>query len=151
MPTPEVQAKETLKTIRIDQTIKNSQSKYKSRMLTANANRMVNISSMNDMSQFASIRMTSNGWTITKDGQVISPFCSYNIERPRYKDRRVGYSQSKDVRVTNHILDGEEFVRLMNETKNRKEYLAEGLNKQRLNQIMQQNYWKRAQQTTKFL
>lgn len=151
LPKPEVLPREVVKTIKPDQRTHSLNSKYRPRLLTAQGVRPDDQSGGNDTSQFANMRFSSNGWTSTKEGTTSTPLAALHIEKLKQRDRLQNYSQGKDVKVTNHILDGEEFLRLLKETKQKKEYFADDNNRGRLTQLVQQNYWKRLQQTNRFL
>ena len=147
----EGQSKGTVKTINPDTRSHSLHSKYRPRLLTAQGYRPDDLSGLNEISNYGNMRFSSNGWTSTKEGIVSSPMTFYNFEKIRAKEKLSNYSQGKEVKVTNHILDGEEFLRLLKETKSKKEYLPDELNKSRLSQLVQQNYWKRLQQNNRFL
>lgn len=151
LPKPDAQPKDATKTIRADQRTHSLNSKYRPRLLTAQGARPEDQSGVNDTSHYGNLRLSSNGWMSTKDGFSSNPLTALNIEKLKQKERQQNLSQGKDVKVTNHILDGEEFLRLLKETKQKKEYFTEDLNRGRLTQLVQQNYWKRLQQTNRFL
>lgn len=121
-------------------------SKYKGRLVTAHGHRGEDFSGVCDNSTSSKIRIQSNGWSANKKAVAGPQASGYNIARLRLQERAASQVPGKDVKVSNHILDGDEFMRMLQETKSRKEYQTDESTKTRLSNLIHQNYQKRLQQ-----
>lgn len=123
--------------------------RYKGRLTTSHGNRLEDVSAVQETVLHAKTRIVSNGWTTTKNGVAINQGSLYNMGRLRYKDRAGSQIPVKDVKVSNHILDGEEFLKMLQETKARKELMGDEKQPSRLTQLVHQSYMRRTQQSNR--
>ena len=126
-----------------------SKSRHKGKLATSHGSRLEDVSTIQETVLYSKVRITANGWATNKNGVASNQGSLYNIGRLKYKDRAISQLPVKDVKVANHILDGEEFLRMLQETKDKKESHGDQKQQSRLTQLVHQSYLRRTQQSNR--